>query len=441
MTEPVERSRFPLIVVLILVLLSATADALPGRAPTFSVIRVDAAITPPVAQYILQSLGEATRTHRDGLVIQLDTPGGLDLAMRDIVKGILGADIPVIVYVSPAGARAASAGMMITVAAHVAAMTPGTNIGAAHPVGIGLGGGMDKIMQAKVENDAVAYIRGIAEGRGRNPDWVERAVRKSASVSAEEALKLGVIDAVAPDLAHLLAQIDGKAVTLVSGKRVLKTRGAVTVERKMGVRQGILTVLADPNIAYILLLIGLAGLYFEFSHPGAILPGVMGGISLILAFFALQTLPVNYAGVLLILFGIILFIAEVKVMSHGILTVGGIVSLVMGSLILFDSPEPALRVSFQVMIPTLVVISLFFVAVIGLVVKAHRGRRYTGAEGMAGLEGRAVTEVGPEAGTVLVKGEYWQARSDEPIAPDRKIRVIRVDGLRLHVGEIHPGDA
>ncbi|MCK9231548.1 MAG: nodulation protein NfeD [Syntrophales bacterium] len=437
---PVEQRRLPLIVVVMLVLLSATADAVPGRSPTFTVIRVDAAITPPVAQYILQSLEEATRTRSDGLVIRLDTPGGLDLAMRDIVKGILGADIPVIVYVSPAGARAASAGMMITVAAHVAAMTPGTNIGAAHPVGIGLGGGMDKIMQAKVENDAVAYIRGIAKGRGRNPDWVERAVRKSASVSAEEALKLGVIDEVAPDLAHLLARIDGKVVTLASGKRVLKTRGAVTVEKKMGVRQGILTVLADPNIAYILLLIGLAGLYFEFSHPGAILPGVMGGISLILAFFALQTLPVNYAGVLLILFGITLFIAEVKVMSHGILTVGGIVSLVMGSLILFDSPEPALRVSFQVMIPTLIVICLFFVAVISLVVKAHRGRRFTGMEGMLGLEGKAVNAVGPDAGTVLVKGEYWRARSDEPIAPGLKIRVIRVDGLRLLVGEIHPGE-
>ncbi len=299
---------------------------------------------------------------------------------------------------------------------------------------------MDKVMQAKAENDAVAYIRGIAARYGRNAAWVEQAVRKSASIPAEEALKLGVVDLLAPDLPRLLADLDGRRVILGDAERTLNTRGAVTVEKKMGTRQGILTVLADPNIAYILLLIGLAGLYFEFSHPGAILPGVIGGISLILAFFALQTLPVNYAGILLILFGIVLFIAEVKVMSHGILTVGGIVSLVMGSLILFDSPEPALRVSLQVMIPTLIVISLFFVAVIGLVVKAQMRRKFLGREGMEGLEGRTVSPVDTETGTVLVKGEYWQARSDRPIDRDRSVRIIRVDGMRVHVEEAEPRD-
>jgi len=440
MTGKIDRTGRVLAVLALALLLTAAPASAAEKRPVFTVIAVNAAITPPVAQYVLQSLAEATSAGCAGLVVQLDTPGGLDPSMRDIVKAFLGASIPVIVYVSPSGARAASAGMMITVAAHVAAMAPGTNIGAAHPVGIGIGGGMDKVMQAKAENDAVAYIRGIAARYGRNAAWVEQAVRKSASIPAEEALKLGVVDLLAPDLPRLLADLDGRRVILGDAERTLNTRGAVTVEKKMGTRQGILTVLADPNIAYILLLIGLAGLYFEFSHPGAILPGVIGGISLILAFFALQTLPVNYAGILLILFGIVLFIAEVKVMSHGILTVGGIVSLVMGSLILFDSPEPALRVSLQVMIPTLIVISLFFVAVIGLVVKAQMRRKFLGREGMEGLEGRTVSPVDTETGTVLVKGEYWQARSDRPIDRDRSVRIIRVDGMRVHVEEAEPRD-
>lgn len=421
------------VIALLLSMLTSPTPAVTGQKPVFTVITVNAAITPPIAKYILQRLSEATTAGRAGLILKLDTPGGLDLAMRDIVKGILNAAIPVIVYVSPSGARAASAGMMITVAAHAAVMAPGTNIGAAHPVGIGLGGGMDKTMLAKVENDAVAYIRGIAAGRGRNADWVEQAVRKSASITAEEALRLKVIDALAVDLPQLLAQLDGKEIVLATGKTILKTDGAVMDEKKMGTRQGILAALSDPNIAYILLLIGLAGLYFEFSHPGVILPGVIGGISLILSFFALQTLPVNYAGVLLILFAIILFIAEMKVMSHGILTIGGVVSLSMGSLILFDSSEPALRVSFQVMIPALIIISLFFIAVISLVVKAQMRRKHMGKEGMEGIEGKAVTPIGSEAGTVFVKGEYWQAVSDAMIEEGQKIRVLRVEGLRLRV--------
>ncbi|MDD4997667.1 MAG: ATP-dependent Clp protease proteolytic subunit, partial [Syntrophales bacterium] len=307
------------------------------KAPVFDVITVNSAITPPIAEYVLQSIEESAKSGAEGMILQLDTPGGLDLAMRDIAKGILNASVPVIVYVAPAGARAASAGVIITAAAHIAAMAPGTNIGAAHPVGIGIGGGMDKTMSQKVENDAVAYVKGIAKKRGRNEEWVEKAVRKSESITAEEALRLKVIDFVATDLNRLMEQMDGREVTLTAGKKNLNTKNAVINEKAMGTRQKILSALSDPNIAYILLLIGLAGLYFEFSNPGSILPGVIGGISLIMAFFAMQTLPVNYAGIALILFAIILFIAEIKVVSHGILTVGGIVSLVIGSLMMFQT--------------------------------------------------------------------------------------------------------
>ncbi|HOK06454.1 MAG TPA: nodulation protein NfeD [Syntrophales bacterium] len=399
--------------------------------PVFNKITVSGAITPPMAEFILANIEEASREGRAGLIILLDTPGGLDLAMRDIAKGILNAPLPVIVFVYPAGARAASAGVIVTVAAHVAAMAPGTNIGAAHPVAIGFGGG-DKTMMEKVENDAAAYVRGIARQRGRSEEWVERAVRKSESVTAEEALKKGVIDLVAADVPELLRGIDGREVKVGGKTVVIKTQGAVVTEKKMGTRQRVLTAISDPNVAYILFLLGLAGLYFEFSHPGVILPGVVGAISLILAFFAMQTLPINYAGILLIVLGVILFIAEMKVVSHGILTVGGIISLVVGSLMLFESPDPALRVSLDVMIPSLVIITLFFVAVIVLVVRAQLRRKRTGREGMVDAEGVAVTDVDP-VGKVLVKGEYWQATSVRPIKAGMPVRVISVDGLRLQV--------
>jgi len=314
-------------------------------------------------------------------------------------------------------------------------MAPGTNIGAAHPVGIGIGGGMDKTMSTKVENDAVAYVRGIARQRGRNEDWVEKAVRKSESIDAEQALRLKVIDFVAADLNQLLAKADGREVSLVGGKKVLRAKDAVLNEKKMGTRQKVLAALSDPNIAYILLLIGLAGLYFEFSTPGAILPGVIGGISLIMAFFAMQTLPVNYAGVALILFSIILFIAEIKVISHGILTIGGIVSLVIGSLMLFQAPDPVLRLSWRVMIPAVTIISLFFVAVIAIAVKAQLRRALGGREGLRGAEGTAVTDVAGE-GKVLIRGEYWDAVSDTPVATGAKIRVIGMEQLKVRVEPI-----
>jgi membrane-bound serine protease (ClpP class) len=420
---------------LLIVLLSVHPVTAAEKAPVFDVITISSAITPPIAEYIVQSIDEAAKSGAEGLIIRLDTPGGLDLAMRDIAKGILNAPIPVVVYVAPSGARAASAGVIITISAHIAAMAPGTNIGAAHPVGLGIGGGMDKTMSTKVENDAVAYVRGIAKQRGRNEDWVEKAVRKSESITAEQALRLNVIDFVAADLNQLLAQVDGREVSLVGGKKILRTKGAILNEKKMGTRQKVLSALSDPNIAYILLLIGLAGLYFEFSTPGVILPGVIGGISLIMAFFAMQTLPVNYAGVALIIFSIILFIAEIKVISHGILTIGGVVSLVIGSLMLFQAPDPALRISWSVLIPAVTTVSLFFVAVIAIAVKAQLRRPLGGKEGLAGLEGRAVTDVFEE-GKVLIRGEYWDALSNVPVAKDGKVRVIGVDNLKVRIEPI-----
>ncbi len=425
----------PLVALLSGLIMSGTQAPAAQKPPVFDVITVNAAITPPIAEYILQSIDESAKSNAEGLIIRLDTPGGLDLAMRDIAKGVLNAPVPVIVYVSPSGARAASAGVIITVAAHIAAMAPGTNIGAAHPVGLGIGGGMDKTMSQKVENDAVAYVRGIAGKRGRSEEWVEKAVRKSESITAEEALRLRVVDFVTTDLNQLLVQIGGREVSIASGKKVLRTKDAVLNDKQMGFRPKVLSALSDPNIAYILLLVGLAGLYFELSNPGVIFPGVIGGISLIMAFFAMQTLPVNYAGVALILFSIILFIAEIKVISHGVLAVGGIVSLVIGSLMLFQTTDPALRISWGVLIPAVTVTSLFFIAVIAIAVKAQLRPRQGGQEGMQGEEGTAITDI-HAAGKVLIHGEQWNATSDAPITRGDKIRVIRVDHLKVKVEPI-----
>ncbi len=420
---------------LLLIFLSAGLVSGADDKPVFDIIQVNATITPPIAEFILQSINESAKSGSEGIIIQLDTPGGLDLAMRDIAKALLNANIPVIVYVSPPGARAASAGVIITVSAHVAAMAPGTNIGAAHPVAIGVGGGMDKTMMRKVENDAVAYVRGIAKKKGRNEDWVEMAVRKSESITAEEALKHNVIDFIASDVNDLLRQMDGREVMVSSGKKTIRTKNAVINEKKAGMRQKILAAISDPNIAYILFLIGLAGLYFEFSSPGVVVPGIVGGIALILSFFAMQTLPVNYAGVALIIFAVILFIAEVKVNSHGILTIGGVVSLVLGSLLLFDTSEPSLRISLGVMIPAVTITSLFFVGVVALALKAQLRKKLTGKDGMIGQEGKTTTEVEKE-GKVLIGGVYWDAWSDKPIDRDVDVKVVDVKGLKLKIEKL-----
>ncbi len=429
------KGKIGLFLILCLILVKTVSAFAGERQPVYDVIRINAAITPPVADYILQSLDSAAKSRSDGLVILLDTPGGLDLAMRDIVKGILGAPLPVIVYVSPSGARAASAGMIITLAAHVAAMAPGTNIGAAHPVGLGIGGGGDKVMMEKVENDAVAYAISIAKQKGRNEEWAERAVRKSESIPADQALSMRVVDFVAKDLNTLFEQLEEREVQVQESKRVLKTRGAILRDISMSPREKILTILSDPNIAYILFLLGLAGLYFELAHPGVILPGVIGGISLIMSFFAMQTLPVNYAGIALILFALILFIAEIKIISHGLLTIGGVISLLLGSLLLFDSPEPALRVSLKVMIPTLIIVSAFFVFIVSLVVKAQMRKKHTGPDDLIGAEGIAVTDINEDQGKTFLRGEYWDSWSEQPVAKGKKVRVNGVEGMKIQVTE------
>ncbi len=405
-----------------------------AKKPVFDVITINSAITPPVAKYVVKAINQSSNEGSDGLIILLDTPGGLDLAMRDITKGLLNSSIPVIVFVYPSGARAASAGVIITMAAHVAAMAPGTNIGAAHPVALG-SGKMDETMIKKVENDFVAYAKSIAKKRGRDEKWVEQAIRKSKSITAEEAVKKNVIDLVVADINQLLEKIDGREVTVASGKTFLKTKGAIVNHRTMGLREKILTTLSNPNIAYLLLMIGLAGLYFEFAHPGVILPGVIGGISLILSFYALQTLPVNYAGILLIIFGIILFIAEIKIISHGMLTVAGIISLILGSVMLFESPSPALRVSLSVMLPTVIITSLFFIGVITLVLKAQMKKPVTGLEGMIGEEGNTITAV-HEDGKVFIRGEYWNAFSKELIEKGERVRVLGTSGLKVEIEKI-----
>ena len=402
-----------------------------AKNPHVNVAKIDSIINPVVVEFIAESIERSSKDGAECLIIQLDTPGGLDLSMRKIVKDMLNADVPIIVYVSPGGARAASAGVMITMASNIAAMSPGTNIGAAHPVTMG-GQKTDKEMEKKVVNDAVAYIKSIAEERGRNAKWAEDAVRKSVSVTEKEALNLKVIDLIAPDIKTLLFEINGRKVKTAKGTFTLNTKDAEPVFINMGIRHNILNILSNPNIAYVLMMIGFLGLYFELAHPGVIFPGVIGAISLILAFFAFQTLPINYAGILLIVLAIILFIVEVKVTSFGLLTIGGIVSMLLGSLMLFESPVPYLRVSWAVLIPVVLGTSALFILSATLAFRAYLSKPTTGMEGLVGEIGTAKTEILQE-GKVFIHGEYWNACSDEVIPEGEKVRVLKVYGLRMKV--------
>jgi membrane-bound serine protease (ClpP class) len=394
------------------------------------VIKANGVVNPVMSEFISKNIKDAAIAKADALVIEFDTPGGLDTSMRDIVRNIIASETPIIVYVSPSGARAASAGVFITLSAHVAAMAPGTNIGAAHPVGIGEK--MDKTMSEKAENDAAAYIKSIAEQRGRNSEWAEKAVRKSVSITDAEALKLNVIDIVAPDLDSLLKSIDNRTVEMSTGKHIIKTKGIKVQHKEPGLRHKILSIISDPNIAYILMLLGFYGIFFELTNPGAIFPGVFGAISLILAFYSFQTLPVNYAGLLLIILAIILFILEITIISHGVLTIGGVIAMIIGSLMLFESPLPFFRLSLKVILPAVILTTLFFSLTIGLAVKAHRRKPQTGIEELIGLEGAAKTDVHKE-GFVFVHGEIWSAWSDEPIKAGEKVIIDKVENLKLKV--------
>lgn len=397
------------------------------------IIRAEGIVGPVMAEFISANIDSAAETGAALLVVELDTPGGLDTSMRMIVKKIVNSPVPVVVYVAPGGARAASAGVFIAMAAHVAAMAPGTNTGAAHPVELS-GGKMDETMSAKVTNDSVAFIRSLAEKRGRNSAWAEDAVRKSASITETEALAKKVIDFVAADIADLLRKVDGMKVSTVAGETVIRTAGAVPQRREMPLRLRILDVVGNPNIAYLLMLAGIIGLYVELTNPGVIFPGVAGAICLILSFYALQTLPVNYAGVLLILLAVVFFILEIKVTSYGLLTIGGIISLVAGSLMLFDSPSPFFRVSLIILLPTVILISVLFVAVTWFVIRAQQAAVTTGAEGMVGLEGVALNDFGPGVeGQVAIHGEIWRAGSAEAVGKGERVVAVSVSGLKIEV--------
>jgi membrane-bound serine protease (ClpP class) len=409
--------------------LLAPAPAIAAR--PVALITIEGVISPVTLRLVESALERARADGAQALIVRLDTPGGLERSMRAIAQRMLNADPPVIVYVAPTGARAASAGVFLTLAAHVAAMAPATNIGAAHPVA--LGGGGDKESLRKIENDAAAFIRTIALERGRNADWAEKAVRESVSITEREAVRLKVVDLVAESVPDLLAKIDGRIVKTARGPVTLETRDAVVRPIEIGFRDRLLNVITDPNVAYVLMMLGMLGLFFELSNPGVILPGVIGGISLILAFFAFQSLPINYAGLLLILFGIALLIAEIKVVSHGILAMGGIVSMALGSLMLFDAPELGFRPSWWVIVPTIVATAGLFLFVVTVGMRALNRRPMLGATGMIG---QAAVARGPleREGQVAVQGELWNAVAEgEPIADGAPVRVVGVDGLTLKV--------
>jgi membrane-bound serine protease (ClpP class) len=391
------------------------------------IIELEGPINPATATFLTRGLDKAEERGSVLVIIRLDTPGGLASSMRTMVKAILNSRVPVVVYVSPQGAGAASAGVMVTVSAHVAAMAPGTNIGAAHPVTAG-GKDMEKTMTEKVVNDMASYGRGIAQQKGKNAEWVEKAIRESVSITADEAVKKNVVDLVANDVDQLLKLLDGREITLREGKIILKTKDLTKEYYEPGARDRILKTISDPNIAYILMMIGLAGLYFELSHPGVIFPGVIGAISLILAFYSFQTLPVNYAGLLLIALAIIFFIAEIKVTSYGALSLGGLISLTLGSIMLFED----LKVSLKLMAPTVVLVGGFFVVVSTLAFRAYRSRPKSGMNGLIGEIGLVKESIDPE-GLIFVHGEYWRATARERIEPDEKVEVEGADGLILTV--------
>ena len=419
--------RFLVVIAVMAVFFTVTA----AFAAQVATITLEGMISPVTVRLVETAIDRAQRSGASALVIQLDTPGGLERSMRVICQRLLNAPLPVVVFVAPTGARAASAGVFITMAAHVAAMAPATNIGAAHPVMIS--GGGDKTMMKKIENDAAAFARSIAIERGRNAEWAEKAVRESVSITARDAVRLKVVDLMAESVPDLLVKIDGRTVRTVSGSVTLATKGAALVPIEVGFRDRFLNIITDPNVAYVLMMLGMLGLFFELSTPGVILPGVIGGISLILAFFAFQSLPFNYAGLLLILFGVVLLVAEIKIVSHGVLAIGGIVSMALGSLMLFDATEIGFRVSWWVILPTVGATAGVFLFVIAAGVRALTRRPLQSTSGMIGRTGIAREALAP-FGQVAVMGELWRAVSEgETVEAGATVRVVDVDGLTLKV--------
>lgn len=407
-----------------------------GQPQKVVVIIVDGTIQPASANYIRSGIEKATQENAECLIIKLNTPGGLLKSTRVIVTDILQSKVPVIVYVAPSGSQAASAGVFVTIAANIAAMAPGTNIGAAHPVT--LQGTQDSIMMEKSTNDAAAFIRTISEKRNRNIQWSEDAVRKSLSITETEALKLHVIDLIAKDVKDLLEKIDGKEIETSSGKVVLNTKDAEIIELKMTFAQILLNILSDPNLVYVLFMLGIYGLFFELYNPGAIFPGVIGVLCLILALYSMHTLPINYAGLALIVFAVILFVLEIKIVSHGILTVGGVISLILGSIMLIDveSFGQVIRVSWEIIATVVILTVLFFFFAITMGIKAQRRKPTTGAEGIIGEIGIAISDLDP-AGEVRVHGEIWKSESIAgKIESGQTIKVEGISHLKLKVSKV-----
>jgi membrane-bound serine protease (ClpP class) len=424
-----------LILVALLLLLGVSAHVAAQKTPAVHILKVSAPIGPGVADFVVDALETADRENAACAVIQLDTPGGLAESMRRIIVSILAARAPVIVFVAPSGARAASAGVMITMAADIAAMAPGTNIGAAHPVGAG-GKEIDDTMSEKIVNDMVAQARSVAEKRGRNADWVEDAIRDSVSITETEALREDVIDLVADDMDTLLTLLDGRRV---KGKGVLAIKDAPRKMVAEGLRTKVLKAISDPNIAFILFLIGAAGLYFELSHPGAVFPGVIGGLCLILAIYAFQVLPVNFVGILLMALAVIFFILEIKVTSFGMLSVAGTIALFLGGLMLYKESGDGIRLSLGVLIPAVGIVSAFFAVVAGLAFRAQTAGTRTGRSGLIGEIATVKQAIDPE-GKVFVHGELWKARADEALAVGQTVRVLSIEGLTMTVEPVNSDD-
>jgi membrane-bound serine protease (ClpP class) len=416
----------------ILIFLSLLLTAISSSQSVVS-LKIDGVINPAAAAFIERGIEKAGENNAECLIIQMDTPGGLLKSTRVIVSSFLESKIPIVVYVSPGGAQAGSAGVFITMAAHIAAMAPGTNIGAAHPVD--MEGKMDSVMSEKVTNDAAAFIRTIAEKRNRNLKWAEEAVRKSQSITETEALDTNVIDMIAKNIDELLTQIDGRQVETIGGTTTLHTKGARIEQMEMGWAEKLLDLLSNPNIALILFQLGTIGLILELYNPGSIFPGIVGVISLVLAFYSMHTLPINYAGLALIIFGIILFLLEIKIVSHGMLAIGGAVSTFLGSIMLIRTSSilEFVEISWSVILASVIFTTFFFVVIIGLGVKAQRRKPTTGVEGLIGEIGDVVETLKPE-GIVRVSGELWNAESlSGTIEKGGRIRVVKINGLKLLV--------
>jgi len=426
------RRWFP--VILFLLFLSSSALA----AGTAYVAELSGAINPVSAGYIVRALSDA-QDKAELFVLLLDTPGGLASSMDNITRAFLNSHIPVVTYVYPRGARAASAGAFIMMASHIAAMSPGTHIGAAHPVAIqsiptgGEKGTMPEEMVHKITNDAVANIRSIANLRGRNAELAEKFVRESISLTETEALDSNIIDIISSNLSELLDSLDGKEIDMNGEREVLSSSGLNIHKQVMNPKEQFLFRVLDPNIAYLLMMLGILGIFFELSHPGAIFPGVVGGISILLALYAFQILPINYAGIFLILFGIVLFVIDIKIPSYGLLSLGGIVSLLVGSFLLTSGNEEFLRISWRTILPTVIFVAAFFIFVIAAALLAQKRRIRTGIKGIIGETGYAVDDFTDGSGKVFVHGEYWHASSLDPIKKGDEVIVTDVSGMTLSV--------